>query len=72
MSMMRSSSRASGGLSIIAPSSVLIVAERGSRFIEPMNSRFLSITTSLACNLPSDDANRNGRLLSRSRDELSS
>ena len=30
-----------------APSSVLMVAERGSRFIEPMKMRFLSITDDL-------------------------
>jgi hypothetical protein len=72
MSMMRSSSRASCGLSITAPSSVLVVAERGSRFIEPTNSCLRSITTSFACRRPSEAPNRNMRSFIFTRDALSS
>ena len=38
MLMTRSSSLASAGLSMNMPNSVLVLAERGSRFIEPMNT----------------------------------
>src|SRR5438046_863731 len=41
--------RASSGLSIAKPTSVFVRSERGSRFIEPMNSMRPSITAAFAC-----------------------
>jgi putative cardiolipin synthase len=67
-----SNSRASSGLSMKTPSSVFCVSERGSRFIEPMNTRCPSTTTVFACSRPCDDAPKPSRLLRLVRPGLSS
>ena len=72
MLMTRSISFASAGLSMNMPNSVLVLAERGSRFIEPMKMIFLSITAVLACRRPSDEPNMPRRLVCWARVGLSS
>ena len=54
------------------PSSVFLLADLGSRFIEPMNTIDRSMTAVLACRRPTDAPGSMSRLLCRMRVGLSS
>jgi hypothetical protein len=63
---------ASAGLSISRPDSVFDQAERGSKFIEPTNSRWLSNTATLACRRRNDRPKLPNALTSRASVGLTS
>ena len=73
--MLSATLSASSGLSISTPISVLMATERGSRFSEPMNTRWRSTTNVFACRLALADPNarlssRGGRTAAAKLEEL--
>ena len=67
----RTTSRASCGQSAMIPSSVLLLSDLGSRFMEPMKTCLWSITAALACRLPSEAPGSLSRSLEAMRRGLS-